>query len=320
MGMERQEFLAARKAGIGGSDIAAILGLSQWKTPYEVWLDKRGEREDDGEQSEPAYWGTVLEDVVAKEYQKRSGNKVQRVNRMMQHPEAPFALANIDRAVVNPEISGTVRWKGDRLTTDRLLECKTANGFMAKFWGDAGTDDVPDYYLTQCQWYCAITGAAACDLAVLIGGQDFRTYTIARHDDLIADLLSEGKAFWRLVQSGIAPDPQTIEDAARRWRRHVDGKVEIVGVNACSAARDLHDVKAQMKNLAEREKALKLVIMKEMGDAEAATHAGQKLCTWKYQTAERVDVKALRAEHPDIADLYTKTSESRVFRLSPMKD
>lgn len=243
---------------------------------------------------------------------------MQRVNAMMQHPDAAFAIANIDRAVINPEIAGNVRWKDGRLTTDRLLECKTSNGFMAKFWGEPGTDAVPDYYLTQCQWYLGITGAETCDLAVLIGGQDFRVYTLARHDELIADMLEAGAAFWKIVQSGVAPDPQTVEDAARRWRRHVDGKTEIVGAESFDAARELHEIKRRQKDLEDREKDLKLTIMKDMG--EAATHAGQKLATWKTQSRTALDQKRFKADRPEMFDLYAKPTESRVFRLSPMKE
>ena len=126
----RREFLEARQSGLGGSDIAAILGMSKWDTPYGIYRSKTEPIPDeDTEEHEYQYWGHVLEDVVAKEYQKRTGNKVQRVNVQMQHPDYPFMQANIDRAVVNPDIAGNVRWKDGRLTTDRLLECKTANAF-----------------------------------------------------------------------------------------------------------------------------------------------------------------------------------------------
>lgn len=155
----RQEWLQSRRLGIGGSDVAAILGLSKYSSPYQLWLDKTGRSELEDSTSEPAYWGNMLEDIVAKEYAKRNGVKVQRVNATIAHPEHDWMRANIDRAIINPEISGNVRIKDGKLTTDRILECKTANQYLAKLWGDEQSEQVPDYYLTQVQWYMGITGA-----------------------------------------------------------------------------------------------------------------------------------------------------------------
>lgn len=313
----RREFLEARQSGLGGSDIAAILGMSRWGTPYSVYRSKvEPIPEEDLEEKEYQYWGNVLEDVVAREYAKRTGNKVQRVNVQMQHPDHPFMQANIDRAVVNPKIAGNVRWRDGRLTTDRVLECKTANAFAASDWGDDGTDDVPDYYLIQCQWYLGITQADVADLAVLIGGSEFRRFTIARNDELVADLQEEAALFWKHVESRTPPDPSTVEDALHRWPRHLNAKTEIVGVETYDAACNLHTVKEQMKELKTREEALKLDIMKAAGDAEALTHGGEKIATWKAQTADRLDAKALRTDHPGLAALYTFTTESRVLRLT----
>ena len=98
--IDRLQWLQARRAGIGGSDIGAIMGLSKWKSPVDVWIGKTGRTEPDLEMSEPAYFGIELESFVATEYSKRSGNKVQRVNQSMKHPEHRWMLANIDRAVV----------------------------------------------------------------------------------------------------------------------------------------------------------------------------------------------------------------------------
>ncbi|RBO54681.1 recombinase [Rhodovulum sp. BSW8] len=312
----RTAWLAERRTGIGGSDIAAIVGLSRWATPYDVWLDKTGQAED-SEETEFQYWGTVLEDVVAKEYAKRTGQKVQRVNQRLIHPELPIAAANIDRAVVNPAIRGNVRWIDGRLTTDRLLECKTADRFAAADWGDPGSDEVPEYYLIQTQWYMGITGAAVADLAVLIGGNDYRVYTIGRDDTLIADLLEAANDFWRdHVETRAAPDPQTIADAKRRWARHIAGTSVDVEYSTLLRARRMNEVKEQIKALEKEADACALDLMRQFRDAETLLHAGDKVATWKTQEAERIDVKALRADHPDIAALYSTKSETRVLRLA----
>lgn len=317
----RSAFLERRRSGIGGSDIAAIVGLSKFKTPYDVWLSKSGLDEPEDEADKPwLYWGSILEDVVAKEYALRGGGKVQRVNAQLIHPEHHFAVANIDRAVVNPQIAGRVWWKDGRLTTDRILECKTANGFAASAWGADGSDQIPEAYLCQVQWYMGITGAGFADVAVLIGGSDYRSYTIEADAGLFADLLAEGEAFWRLVESGIAPDPQTVADAQARWPQHLKAKSHIASGSAARAVDELAEIKDQMAELKAREEGLKLTIMAEMQDAEVLTDMSDPIATWKAQSADRIDAKKLRADHPEIAALYTSTSSTRVLRLKSKKD
>ena len=317
---DREKFLAARRSGIGGSDIAAVCGISPYATPYDVWLDKRGEGVAPDPDTPALYWGTVLEDVVAAEYSRRTAQKIQRVNALLRHPEHDFAVANIDRAIVNPEVAGRVWWKDGRLTTDRLLECKTANGFAASLWGEVGTDAVPDHYFLQCQWYMGVTSAENVDLAALIGGSDYRVFHIERNGDLIADLLEQAAAFWKLVEDGIAPDPQTVADAMHRWPQHVAGKKAVATTATVLAVEELAEVKAQISALGRREEDLKNRIVAEIGDAEELTDMGQTIATWKAQTSTRIDAKALREAHPDIADAHSVTTTTRVLRLKTKKD
>lgn len=312
----RAEWLKERRTGIGGSDVAALLGLSKWSTPYQLWLDKRGEAPIEDDEPEYIYWGNVLEDVVAKEYAKRTGNRVQRVNKMMRHPEHEFALANIDRAVVNPEIAGNVRWKDGRLTTDRILECKTANGFMQAMWGEVDTDEVPEYYLVQVQWYLGITRADVADLAVLIGGSDYRRYTIQRDDEIVDMLFEEGARFWKMVQSDVAPDPQTIEDAKLRWPQHIGKKSNIVDVDIADTAVRVQQLKEQQKALKKQEDDLALKLFEAFEDAEELTHAGDKIATWKTQANNQLDVKRLKAEKPEVYAEYLNEGTSRVLRFT----
>ena len=98
--MARIDWLLDRRKGIGGSDVAAIMGLNKWKSAYQIWLEKTGQVGLSESDSEPAYWGTVLEEVVAKEFAVRTGKKVRRRNQVFEHPEYPFLRANIDRDVV----------------------------------------------------------------------------------------------------------------------------------------------------------------------------------------------------------------------------
>ncbi|HNN29830.1 MAG TPA: YqaJ viral recombinase family protein [Agitococcus sp.] len=310
----RIDWLKGRQTGIGGSEIAAICGLNQYKTPMQIWESKVNPVQDE-ETSQPAYWGTVLEEVVAKEYAKRTGYKVQRVNTQMRHPDFNFAIANIDRAVINPDISGNVRWKDGKLTTDRILECKTANGFMAKQWGEAGSDQVPDSYLIQCQWYLGITGASVCDLAVLIGGQDFRIYTINRDDDLINDLLQQGAAFWELVKNNIAPDPINYPEAVKKWANSDTTLSVQADDSLIDDLEQIQSIKAQVKELEAQEDEIKARVVYALKEAETLIYQGVKVATCKTQTRTSFDSKAFEKDHPDLYAQYKKQSSTRVLRI-----
>ena len=157
---ERIEWLRERQKGVGGSDVAAILGLSHYKTPLDVFNDKINEPVDHPT-SDAAHFGTILEEVIAKEFSERTGMKVQRITSPISHNRVGrrgqigdaigWARANIDRAIVRPEIAKNVRHasqcsqstreklfrRGLILTTDAILECKTASSFVADQWGRA---------------------------------------------------------------------------------------------------------------------------------------------------------------------------------------
>lgn len=315
--VNRDQFLAGRKKGIGGSDVAAILGFSPYKSPYQLWLDKTGRSERKESQNESAHFGNLLEDVVAKEFSRRSGMKVQRVTQQLFLEEHPWALGNIDRAVINPEISGNVRFKDGALTTDQLLECKTASEYMSKLFGEEGSDQVPDYYLTQCLWYLMITGCQVIHLAVLIGGNKFRMYRIERDDDLIESIFKQVKAFWfNHVIADVPPDPTCFDDVLHRWSNHVVGKQVEADFNHIKLVEELITVQGRQKADKAREDEIKLKIVSTMQDAEMMISQGKSICTYKEQSSTRIDSTLLKKEEPDLFAKYSKTSSTRVFRIS----
>ena len=315
--VNHEKFLAGRKKGIGGSDVAAILGFSPYKSPYQLWLDKTGRSERSESQSESAHFGHLLEDVVAKEYSRRAGVKVQRVTQQLSLPDHPWAIGNIDRAIINPEISGNVRFKDGKLTTDQLLECKTASEYLAKLFGEEGSDQVPDYYLTQCLWYLLLSGCQFIDLAVLIGGNKFRMYRIERDEDLIDSIFRQVKAFWfNHVVADVPPDPTCFDDVLHRWSKHVVGKQVEADLKHIKLAEELITVQNRQKADKVREDEIKLQIVTTMQDAEMMISQGKSICTYKEQSSTRIDSTLLKKEEPDLFAKYSKTSSTRVFRIS----
>ncbi|MBD0440592.1 recombinase [Acinetobacter baumannii] len=314
--IDREKFLENRKKGIGGSDVAAILGFSPYKSPYQLWLDKTG-RSEQSEQNESAHFGNLLEDVVAKEFSRRSGMKVQRVKQQLFLKDYPWALGNIDRAVINPEISGNVRFKDGALTTDQLLECKTASEYMSKLFGEQDTDQIPDYYLTQCLWYLMITGCQVIHLAVLIGGNKFRMYRIERDEDLIKSIFNQVKAFWfNHVLADVPPEPTCFDDVLHRWSKHVIGKQVEATRDHLKLAEELIKVQQAKKDAEAREEAIKLEIATSMQDAEMMISQGKAICTYKAQSSTRIDTKVLKEKEPELFEKYCSTSSTRVFRIA----
>ena len=181
----RQEWLKKRKTYIGGSDIGAIVGSNPYKTTLDVYLDKVSEGEHIDDMNEPAYWGVQLESVVAEEYSRRTGLEVKKPGEVIYHSKYPHIAANLD-GWVNGE--------------SHILECKTASFTKSHEWGEVGTEQIPESYLYQVAYYCAITGATRADIAVLIGGNDFRIYQYLKNPEMETKLIKAANIFWNKYQ------------------------------------------------------------------------------------------------------------------------
>lgn len=183
----RSKWLKMRKAGIGGSEAAAIVGLNPWKSAFQLWMEKTGQVEpEDLSDNEYVYWGNVLEQAVADRFCELTGKKVQRRG-MLQDDEYPYMLASVDRMVVG-ENAG--------------LECKTTNAFNSKVWAD---DELPDSYYIQCQWYMMVTGCEKWYIAVLIGGNKFIWKEVPRNAADIEALRKAAVDFWSMVITNTMP-------------------------------------------------------------------------------------------------------------------
>lgn len=324
---ERISWLAARRSGLGGSDIAAMLGQSPYRTPLALWMDKTGRTQDvaDPAALERMHWGTVLEDVVARHYSERNGRKIQRINTMLRHPQCEIALANIDRAVVLDGSRAVWNESAGRVTgADRVLEVKTAHALAQNGadWGQPGTDEVPQAYYLQCLWYLGITGIEHADLAVLFGGQRYAEYRVTLDAALFADLLGEARDWWqRHVVADVPPQPQSEDEARMLWRAHKPGAVKIVGADVADACAEIVRIKSAIAELEKQEQALRDRITCEIGEAEEIQHMGRKLASWRANKPSRkTDWKAVATElepGPELIEAYTtETPGARVLRLN----
>jgi putative phage-type endonuclease len=294
---DRAAWLAERRTGIGGSDVAAILGLTARRTALTVWMDKLG-RLPPQEVNEAMRFGTLLEPVVVSEFERRTGMEVRRGMPMQRSEEHPFMIANLDGLVE------------DRMA---IVEAKTAGSDYG--WGEPGTSEIPVYYVTQVAHYMAVTGADVAFVPVLIGGQDFRIYEVERDESLIADIIEAERAFWfDHVLADVAPEPVNREDALLLWARDNGTTVEVDEDVAQDVAR-LKAIKEEIRLLEERAGALDDRVRIAFRDAAAISHGGALLATYKAQTSKRLDVRAIEAEHPSIVAQFKRESSSRVLRL-----
>ena len=290
--------IEARKKGIGGSDIAAIVGLNKYKTPIQLWLEKTG-RAPPPKYNDAMRWGNILEDVVARHYAETTGLEV-------------LEGVNV--------VDGIRRGNTDRMvpSAHKFLEIKTTGHFGAAEWGEPGTDEIPDSYLCQVMWYFGLLDPAeyvSADVPVLIGGQDYRVYHVERNPELIGQLIEEGERWWRdYVVADRAPEADgSIADARARLSLYPkdDGQMLQSTPEIDELARQLAQARAQLKAAEEVEEGLSARLKAVIGDASGIAGADWK-ATWKLSKGtSKTDWKAVAEELKAPAELvaaHTKTS------------
>lgn len=290
--MDRQTYL-------GGSDVAGILGLSPWRTPLDVYLDKvEGSRPIDEAKAKIFRRGTRMEPYILDLLTEEHG--IQIINRGQRYRDKnhAFIAAEIDAEAASGE----------------NIEAKSANQFAAKNWGAEFTDEIPVYYTAQAMHGMMVKPAPATIFPVLIGSDDFRVYRVERDDETIAAIRDKEVEFWDRVQRRDPPPPSTVSDIERMFSRDsglaIQASDEIVAVfNA------LKTMKSKAKMLDSEIEDAELQIKLFLGEAAILKFGAQQLCSWKSQTTKLFDLDLFRKKHPAISDKFTKTSTSRVLRL-----
>lgn len=255
-----------RKLGIGGSDMPIILGLSNYKTPYQLYLEKIGEVDANQEMTPFQYWGNQLEGVIRDEFAKRNNVVVETPDTLV-HPFHHFLRGNVDGFI--PSLNA-------------VLEVKCSAGFMAHEWGEDGSDVIPMTYLVQVAHYCAVMNADYAYIAVLIGGNDYREFKYTRDLELESTVIDAAKKFWECVQTRTPPEPINQVDLRLMYPRHNPEKTKTIAPDVAEQLTTLAETRFKIKKLSEIEDKYKFNIMQFMQDAECLTdHAGKPIVSWK---------------------------------------
>ncbi|GKV70241.1 hypothetical protein NCCP2716_27390 [Sporosarcina sp. NCCP-2716] len=299
--MSREDWLQARKNGIGGSDVSAIAGLNKWKSPVGVYLDKIGASPEEDTAGEAAYWGNVMEDIVAQEFTRRSELKVRRRNAILRHPEYPWMLANVDRLIVGKKEG---------------LECKTASEYLKGEWEG---EEIPAAYLLQIQHYMAVTGFQAWWIAVLLGGNKFHFKRIERDEEMIQYLIEIERDFWKNHVEKEVPPVFDGSDAsvdllkALYPESKAESEINLPG-EAETLIEALDALKEELNATEDRKKEYENRLKDMLKDNETGL-VSHRIVTWKSHSQNRLDTKRLKAERPDIYEKFVKVSSVRKLTI-----
>lgn len=307
--LSEEQWRDVRRTGIGGSDIAAIAGVNPYRNAMSVYLDKIGQAPEI-EENEAMYLGKELEPWVADQFAKKSGKKIQRVNAILQHPEHPFMLANLDRLVLDPDMG-----KG-------VLECKTGGAFTAKKWANS---EIPESYMLQTQWYLAVTGLKFAWIAALLGGQrlQFSYQLIERDNEMIGYLTEIGRSFWQMVESRTPPaldgSDQCYDLLQTLYAQSQPTEIILPEAEAMPLILQYEKAKLIEKEAVNVKKDALNKLTGMMAENEYAQCGNWKL-TWKPVTTKRLDVDALKTAEPCTYERFLVESTSRRPVIKPTKE
>lgn len=297
---------------IGGSDVAAVLGISPWRTPLQLWERKTATALSGPETAKKVYtrghrWESVVAEMLV-ELLEADGHTVEIVgtNRRYIDPERPFLAAEIDMEI---------RLDGEDDITN--VELKTVHPFKANEWGES-EDDVPVWYMAQAMHGLGVTGRKRAILAPLFGADEIRAYPIERDDETLAAMRARCDAFWMLVTTGIRPDPLTLADLDRLYKGDDSAPALIADDDLTRNALRLRAIKAEIKARELEAEAIEFDVKRAMGTATELVipNDSKKVAVvWKDRDYTWLDQAALKEQEPKLHRSLQRKTTTRVFTV-----
>lgn len=274
------EQMEQRRTGIGASEVPAVLGIDPYRSPLDVFLEKTG--------ALPAFegnsfteWGNRLEPVLAAAYADQIGEVRLKASDTLTHREHSWALATPDRFVWSESFdSAGLPW---------LLECKNRGAYANAQFGEPGTDQVPDHIAAQCHWQMFVTNLNRCDVAVLLGGNDFRIYELHRDPAIEGPMVEFVADFWHdNVLKEVHPQPRATDaDTVKRLFPQSDANMLDGEADQYEVCRLLHEAKAELKSLEAEVDGMTAQVKLMIGDHAGLRFPDGSKATWKSTKASR---------------------------------
>lgn len=328
--LTRAEWLEFRKRGLGGSDAAAVLGISPFRTARDLYYDKMGIAvEADDTNWVAMEMGNLLEPLVARIFARKTGLKIYQRKEMFQHPEYPWMLADLDYLVELPD------------GKQAILEIKTTNYNARDNWWYNGKEIVPIYYESQGRHYMCVMNIDRVYFCCLYGNTEDEAIIrhIDRDMDYEAELIALEETFWKENVLAKLPPPYTedgdlILESLRRQLGPNEKDAPVLAMSLPQAALvkrylELQQQKEQMSTktseLDGEMKRVKALIIESLGPSSKATFEDQGISyTVTYNPIRKTGISKDKLErmkevYPEIYSEYVTVSESRRFNIKQSK-
>lgn len=317
----RGPWLAARREGIGGSEVAALVGVSEYETTFSIWNKKRATGPDVELTGAPIEWGHRLEDVVAQKTAETVGMVARFGGGLWANRERPFLRVTPDRFATPPR-----SWKARA-----LIECKTAgddehweSGTITPSGGDGAA---PLSYQAQCQWQMGIIGLPVAYLGCFVLGHERRFFTVEIQFDKawFAEMANAAERFWfDNVLAGDPPMHDLRHPRTEELLRDISPTVVRPSVEMPDGTEEWLEDYWRRKLAAEKATAdldeVKNYFRMWTGDAGAGYLGERKVVGYPVVNSERVNVTLLRERYPEIAAEVTERSSHRRLTITVPKD
>lgn len=293
-----------RRNFLGASEISAVMGLSKWTTPLQLWAIKTGKLTPE-EAGEAAEWGSRLEEVVAKKFSEKNNRKLMAYKKRFVHPSHDFISCELDRIIVG---------------TDEIVEIKTCSAWVAREWDG---DDVPLMYTLQVNMQLGLAGRKTGYFAVLIGGNKYIEKKVTFDQELYDKQINCATKFWYDFVLADVPPKAVAEDneiLSKLYGANKGSEVVFTGEQAEHIDNLLADRSGAIESINHAKEELEKIeaeIKQTLGVSEMA-ETERYIITWKEQKRSSVDSSKLKED--GLYEKYAKTSVSRVFRANEKRE
>ena len=309
---EKAAWLEKRKHYITGTDAGKLIGVSPWGGKFAVWLDKTG-RAAPVVETPAMKAGKKFESAILQTYAEEMNCKLEHVDgydlrTCDEFPRLGASLDGWNHDLQIPVDAKNIKWKNEK-------------------WGDAWTDQFPEYYKAQLQVQMMVTGATFAHLAVMFSGQDFFIYSMEYDEEMAQKILDATEEFWPFVESDQMPEADCSDEATEyiksEFARGDAAAVKDPTEEILEALKDLQKAKLDEKDAQDRKTEFENRIKLYMGDATAI----KGVCTWKnnkdsvktdWEQVASVALASMSAEDQKklIASYTTTKPGARILRIT----